>query len=107
MIALLIISTRVAKLYLMSKYFVCRHCLDLVYSSQREGNEFRILYKAQKIYKRLGANNHDGLFITPKPKGMHQITDQLCDEAIDLELKSLQTLMRKLLQISAHLEEHI
>ena len=61
---------RVAKLYLAGKYFLCRHCHNLTYLSQRQTKAFRLLDKAQKICRRLGANNCNDLFGTPKPKGM-------------------------------------
>jgi hypothetical protein len=32
---------RVAKLYLESRYFLCRHCSNLAYSSQREDKQMR------------------------------------------------------------------
>ena len=32
---------RVAKLYLESRYFLCRHCSNLAYSSQREDRKMR------------------------------------------------------------------
>jgi hypothetical protein len=101
-------NKRVANLYFFGKYFLCRHCHDLVYSSQRDAKAFRLLHKAQKIYKKLGVKNHDDLFITPKPKGMHQETyDRLCEEATDLELKSSRMLMMKLDKISAIQERQL
>lgn len=88
---------RVAKLYLTDKYFFCRHCHDLAYSSQRECKEFRLQNRAQRIYQRLGVDAHDALFPAAKPKGMHQITyEKLVDEAQELELKSLYAISEKL-----------
>ncbi|MDD1752959.1 MAG: hypothetical protein LUQ38_07720, partial [Methanotrichaceae archaeon] len=40
-------NKRVANLYLMGKYFLCRHCHNLAYSSQRDSEEFRPLHKAR------------------------------------------------------------
>lgn len=50
--------------------FACRHCLRLVYESQREAPYSRALSKAQGIHKRLGGT---GIVLDPvfKPKGMH------------------------------------
>ena len=88
---------RVAKLYLKSGYFLCRHCNDLAYSSQRERKEFRLLNKTQKICEILGVNSCDGLFNASKPKGMHWRTyEKLVDEAQAFELESLYTMSQKL-----------
>ena len=91
---------RVAKLYLEGKYFLCRHCHDLVYSSQGVGKEWRLMDKAQKIYQRLGVNSHDDIYFKPKPKGMHQATyDMLSDKALDLEHEAMQAVIRKIKSI--------
>jgi len=81
---------RVAKLFSRHGYFLCRHCHDLGYLSQRECKESRLLYKAQRIYRRLGVRDRDDLYPTPKPKRMHQTTyDRLVEEAHELEFESL------------------
>lgn len=81
---------RVAKLYIVRKYFLCRHCCDLAYLSQRESRECRLLDRAQGIYHRLGANSRDDLWSVPKPKRMHRTTyDRLIRRAEELELDSL------------------
>lgn len=88
---------RVAKLYLDSKYFLCRHCHDLAYSSQRRSRSSRLLDKAQKIYRKLGADICDDLSATPKPKGMHWRTyERLVGEAQEAELESLYAISLKL-----------
>jgi hypothetical protein len=60
---------RVAILY-TAGYFVCRHCLQLAYESQREQPHYRALHKAQAIHEKLGGT---GIIDEPvfKPKGMH------------------------------------
>ena len=81
---------RVAKLYSMHGYFLCRHCHDLVYSSQREGKETRLMYKAQRIYRRLGVHDRDDPYSTSRPKGMHHLTyDRLVEKAQELESESI------------------
>jgi hypothetical protein len=52
------------------KVFACRHCLRLVYESQREVPHYRALSKAQAIHEKLGGS---GIIDEPlfKPKGMH------------------------------------
>jgi len=65
---------RVAVLYGAGKYFWCRHCHDLTYSSQQEDRPDRLLRKARKIRKRLGASDDLIEPIWHRPKGMHQKT---------------------------------
>jgi hypothetical protein len=87
---------RVAKLYMGDKYFLCRHCYDLAYPSQRERKEFRLLNEAQKICERLGSNNYDDLCCEPKPKpkGMHWATyNKLIHEAEDLNHEAMRIMM--------------
>jgi hypothetical protein len=62
---------RVAKLYGPGKYFLCRHCYDLRYESQREDKKTRALRKAQKIRTRLGGSANMLEPFPEKPKGMH------------------------------------
>ncbi len=62
---------RVAVLYGAGKYFFCRHCYGLAYSSQQQAPPFRLSSKAQKIRKLLGASQDTGEPILIKPKGMH------------------------------------
>ena len=64
-------SRRVAVLYGAGKYFLCRHCHGLTYSSQQESLPDRLLRKDRKIRKRLGGGNN---LLEPfpfKPKNMH------------------------------------
>jgi hypothetical protein len=67
-------SRRVAVLYGAGKYFYCRHCYGLTYSSQQEGRPDRLMRKARKIRKRLGASMNLMEPILFKPKNMHQKT---------------------------------
>ena len=71
-------------------FYICRHCHDLAYLSQRQGKEFRLIDKAQKIYRRLGAKSHNDLDFKSKPNGMHQTTyDRLRDVAEELESEAI------------------
>ena len=73
---------RVAVLYGAGKYFWCRHCYDLTYSSQQESRADRLMRKARKIRAQLGASNSFMEPILFKPKNMHQKTfDRLRKEA--------------------------
>ncbi|MEN8133639.1 MAG: hypothetical protein ABFS45_26435, partial [Pseudomonadota bacterium] len=72
---------RVAILYQLGKYFGCRHCGDLAYSSQQEREYDRMMRKSRKSIKRLGGNLHDDVYPN-KPKHMHWKTyDRLISEA--------------------------
>jgi hypothetical protein len=72
---------RVAVLYGSGKYFGCRHCNDLVYSSQREERHQWAERKCNEIIKRLGGNP-DEEFWPDKPKHMHWKTyDRLLEKA--------------------------
>lgn len=62
---------RVAKLYCVGRYYVCRHCGNLAYSSQREDAGDRALSRAQAIRKRLGGSANMLMPFPAKPKGMH------------------------------------
>ena len=62
---------RVAVLYGAGKYFFCRHCYSLTYSSQQESKADRLMRKARKIRERMGGV---ASLIDPfpdKPKNMH------------------------------------
>ena len=63
---------RVAILYGVGKYFLCRHCHNLVYESQNENGIDRMFRKVRKIHKRLGASDNPSEPILEKPKHMHQ-----------------------------------
>ncbi|MBI9083348.1 MAG: hypothetical protein JEZ11_07100 [Desulfobacterales bacterium] len=75
-------TRRVAVLYGAGKYFLCRHCYGLAYTSQQESLQYRMLGKARNIRKRLSRGNTVFDLFPMKPKGMHWKTyDRLRDEA--------------------------
>lgn len=65
---------RVAILYGPGKYFLCRHCYDLRYESQRENRMHRALRRAQNIRQRLGGSANMMEPFPERPKGMHHDT---------------------------------
>ena len=65
---------RVAVLYGAGKYFLCRHCHDLVYASQQEDRCARLACKSRKIRRRLNAPESLMELVLFKPKNMHQKT---------------------------------
>ncbi|MBI4496686.1 MAG: hypothetical protein HY689_02160 [Chloroflexi bacterium] len=84
---------RVAKLYLGSRYFACRHCLHLAYASQRENETERALSKAQAIRIRLGGSGNMMDLFPPKPRSMHWATywrlREQYDDAYEREIAGL------------------
>lgn len=88
---------RVAKLYCAGRYYVCRHCGDLAYSSQREDAGDRALRRAQAIRKKLGGSANMLELFPPKPKGMHWKTYiRLQSESVRLGNQSVLSMGEKL-----------
>lgn len=72
-------SRRVLYLYGLRRY-LCRHCHQLSYPSQRERDNDRAQRKANRIRERLGGEG-GWQNIPPRPKGMHRRTyDRLIKE---------------------------
>ncbi len=94
-------NRRVALLYGYDEIFACRHCYQLVYRSQRETDNDRVIRQAEKIRSRLGWKpgilNPNG----DKPNGMHWNTYfRLQAEHDALVERSLCELMAKFRPIS-------
>ena len=76
----------VQKLYGASKYFLCRHCYDLSYTSRREDHFDRAQRRANHLRRRLGdeANMFDE--IPERPKGMWWRTyERLVQQIVELD----------------------
>jgi hypothetical protein len=83
-------SRRVAILYGPGRYFLCRHCYDLAYQSQRDNAMDRALHKAQSIRERLGGSANMMEPFPEKPKGMHWRTyERLWWEHHEAEMEQL------------------
>ena len=81
---------RVAILYGLGRYFLCRHCYDLVYESQRQNEMTRALRRAQAIRERLGGSANMTKPFPEKPKGMHWSTyERLWWEHHEAEMEQL------------------
>lgn len=79
-------NRRVVKLYGADRYFLCRHCYRLAYSSQREDRMDRTLRRANNIRQRLGGEPGMCSVFPRKPKGMWLRTyDRLRNEAFKAE----------------------
>jgi len=64
---------RAIKLYSGGKYFLCRHCYNLAYSSQSETRADRLLRRANK--RRMALGGEPGVYSwINRPKGMWQRT---------------------------------
>lgn len=74
-------SKRVAVLYGLGHYFLCRHCYGVTHYSRCEGWYDRLLRKDRKICRQLNSDGRDSEPNGHKPKGMHWKTyDRLCRE---------------------------
>jgi hypothetical protein len=81
---------RVAILYGPGRHFLCRHCYDLGYESQRDNKTYRALRRAQKIRERLGGSANVTEPFPEKPRGMHRRTyERLFWEHHEAELEHL------------------
>jgi hypothetical protein len=81
---------RVAVLYGLGRYFLCRYCYELVYQSQRDNAVYRALHRAQKIRERLGGSANMMEPFPEKPKGMHWSTyERLWWEHHEAEMEQL------------------
>ncbi|WP_386173732.1 hypothetical protein [Sulfitobacter sp. R86518] len=65
---------RVGRLYSVDKYFFCRHCANVTYTSQTKPSHERKLRQASKIRASLGGEPGMAKSIPPRPKGMWQQT---------------------------------
>lgn len=89
---------RVSKLYWGGSLFLCRHCLDLGYASQRTPAAERALRKARRLQNKIGECRD--IFGNPapfpdKPKGMHWKTyDRLYEQYCAAEREQLRSFLQ-------------
>lgn len=65
---------RVTKLYDTGHIVDCRHCLDMIYESQRRGEKGRAFLRASRIRLSIGGAPTIALPFPEKPRGMHRKT---------------------------------
>jgi hypothetical protein len=83
----IVCGRRVTKLYGAGTYFLCRHCYQLAYASQREDRHDRALRRANNIRKRLGGEPGIASAFPGRPKGMHRETyDHLQSAVLSAEI---------------------
>ena len=87
---------RVGKLYAGGRLFLCRHCYNLAHYTQQMSEPFRLLHKAQKIRRRLGASPDVLDDFIPRPKGMHRRTyERLKRQALETGHRSAMLALRR------------
>ena len=67
---------RAGRLYSVDKYFFCRHCANVTYTSQSESTHERLMRQANTIRASLGGEPGMAKSIPTRPKGMWQQTYQ-------------------------------
>ena len=78
----IVCSRWVTKLYGAGRYFLCRHCYQLAYASQREDRYDRALRRANNIRVRLGGEPGVASAFPTRPKGMHRETYERLQSAV-------------------------
>jgi hypothetical protein len=75
------------KLFLLNRYFLCRHCNQIIYACQFERPWQQAVRRAAKLRQRLGIN---GIVDVPeKPKGMPVATyEHLLEKTLQAEIKA-------------------
>lgn len=97
---------RVAKLYGPDRYFLCRHCYRLAYSSQSEGALDRALRRANTIRQRLGSDPGLASPFPDRPKGMWRRTyERLCDRTFEIEMRAEEAIEARLARVNQRINQ--
>jgi hypothetical protein len=96
----------VVKLYGPGRYFLCRHCYRLSYSSQSEGAFDRALRRANTIRQRLGGDPGLASPFPEKPKGMWRRTyERLCDRTYEIEMQAEDAIEARLARVNQRIDQ--
>ena len=86
---------RVAKLYRRDRYFLCRHCQELSYTSQSEARHYCLIRRRNKLLASLDPRADQFDLNPPRPKGMWQRTyEARLTEIWRLEEEAMEAAMR-------------
>jgi hypothetical protein len=97
---------RVAKLYGPGRFFLCRHCYRLTYSSQSEGAFDRALRRANTIRQKLGGDPGLAAPFPERPKGMWRRTyERLYDRTLEIEMHAEEVIDDCLARVQRRLDE--
>ena len=97
---------RVVKLYQGGRYFLCRHCYRLAYSSQSEGAFDRALRRANTIRQKLGGDPGLAAPFPRRPKGMWRRTyERLYDHTLEIEMHAEEVIDDRLARVQRRLDE--
>ena len=94
---------RVGKLFLAHRYFLCRHCSQIVYAAKSEEPWQRAYRRANKLRQRLGIT---GPGVPDKPYGMW-VSDyeRLLEATLQAETKAAEAGTNRILQIIGQIEK--
>ena len=99
---------RVAKFHGPGRYFLCRHCYRLAYSSQSEGSWDRALRRSNKIRQRLGGVPGSVKSFPERPKGMwRQTYERLKFKSDHAEILANEALIAQGIRLLASLDKTI
>jgi len=77
---------RAGKLHSVGRWFLCRRCGDLRYTSQSETCLDRRLRRANMLRMRLGGEPGWDALVAPRPKGMHRRRyERMVEEILDID----------------------